>query len=49
MSHSEGLYLINATGDMVGLHTAKDGGDLQLLREYLHEWDLPGIEVTENE
>ena len=47
MSHSEGIYLVNATGEMVGLHTADDGSDLALLREYLHEWDIDGIEVTE--
>ncbi len=40
MKHSEGLYLVNATGDMVPLHTADDGGDRQLLEEYLEEWDL---------
>jgi hypothetical protein len=34
-----GLYLVNATGEMVPLHT-EDGGDEQLLQEYLEEWDL---------
>jgi hypothetical protein len=41
---ARGLYLVNATGEMTALHTA-DGGDQQVLREYLEEWDLPKIEV----
>jgi hypothetical protein len=43
-----GLYVVNATGEMVPVHTA-DGGDQQVLREYLQEWDLPGIEVTDDD
>jgi hypothetical protein len=41
MTHSEGLYLVNATGDMVPLHTADGDCDMQLLEEYLDEWNLP--------
>ena len=43
-----GLYMINATGEMVPVHTA-NGGDQQVLREYLDEWDVPGITVEDNE
>lgn len=34
-----GLYLVNATGEMSEVHTG-DGQDIDLLREYLDEWDL---------
>jgi len=44
--HEPGLYLVNATGGMVGVHTAGDS-DEQLLREYLEEWDIDGIEVSD--
>lgn len=39
-----GLYLVNSTGEMAKVHTA-DGGDEGLLREYLEEWDIDGVEV----
>jgi len=42
-----GLYLVNASGEMIPVHTANDS-DQQLLREYLQEWDIPHIEVVEN-
>lgn len=41
-----GLYLINSTGEMVPVHTA-NGGDQEVLREYLREWDVPGVEVSD--
>lgn len=34
-----GLYLVNSTGETVPLHT-ENGGDEELLEEYLEEWDL---------
>jgi hypothetical protein len=45
--YEPGLYLVNATGEMIGVHTASGDCDMQLLREYLDEWDVPGVEVTE--
>lgn len=39
-----GLYLVNATGEMTELHTS-EGSDVQLLKEYLEEWDIPGVTV----
>ena len=41
-----GLYLVNATGEMVPCHTTK-GSDVQALKEYLQEWDIDGLEVID--
>lgn len=41
-----GLYLVNSTGEMSEVHTA-EGNDIQLLKEYIQEWDISGIEVEE--
>jgi hypothetical protein len=42
-----GLYLVNATGEMIGVHTVSSDNDLQLLREYLEEWDIEGVEIND--
>jgi hypothetical protein len=41
-----GLYLVNSTGEMIDVHTSSGENDLQLLREYLEEWDIEGVEVN---